>query len=489
MLEAKGIRKAFPGVLALDDVSIRVGCGEIRALMGENGAGKSTLIKVLTGVFPPDTGTIALDGTQIVPRSPADALRLGMSTVYQEVNLLPNLSIAENIALGDDARVLVKWAPMRERAERAMAALGIRLDVDRPLERLSMAERQLVAIARAIDRESKVLILDEPTSSLDRDEVAKLFDVVRDLRSKGIAMIFVTHFLEQVYAIADTITVLRNGRHIGTWSCSELSRGDLVREMLGKELLSEAGTKQLCTPSAVTLEAKGIGRRRYLEPLDLTVRSGEVLGLGGLLGSGRTETLKLLTGLEAHDSGTLHWKSRPVSIRNIAKAVKLGIGLCPEDRKGEGICPGLSVRENLLLVVQAQTAWSRLIPKERQTTLVDEMIRLLDIKTSDHEAPIETLSGGNQQKVILARWLLAKPDLLLLDEPTRGIDVGSKAEIRRLVRELAAKGMALVFTSSETEEVVHTCDRILVLRDRKAVAELAEDNVNEEAMLERMATG
>ncbi|MBV6458739.1 MAG: Fructose import ATP-binding protein FruK [Fimbriimonadaceae bacterium] len=489
MLEAKGIRKAFPGVLALDDVSMSVEQGEVRALMGENGAGKSTLIKVLTGVHAPDAGSILLDGQPIAPRSPADAMRLGMSTVYQEVNLLPNLSVAENVAFGKETRGLVKWGEMRRLAERAIGALGISLDVDQPLDRLSMAERQLVAIARAVDRDSKVLILDEPTSSLDRDEVDKLFAVIRDLQSRGIALVFVTHFIEQVYAIADSITVLRNGRHIGTWPKAELSRSDLVREMLGKELLSEAGSKEAARAGEIVLEAEEIGRRRYLEPLNLQVRSGEVLGLGGLLGSGRTETLKLLTGLETHDTGKLKWKQRAVSIRSVAKAVKLGIGLCPEDRKGEGICPGLSVRENLLLVVQSQARWARLIPPKKQAALVDEMINLLGIKTPGSEAPIENLSGGNQQKVILARWLLAKPELLLLDEPTRGIDVGSKAEIRRLVRELAAKGMAIIFTSSETEEVVHTCDRVLILRDRKAVGELSGGDVSEEQMLDRMATG
>ena len=493
LLEMSGVSKSFPGVLALDRVSFSVDRGEIRALMGENGAGKSTLIKVLTGVHRPDAGSVALDGANVSPRSPIHAQELGISTVYQEVNLVPNLSVAENVCLGAPGRI--QWRKMDERAQRALSRLNLDIDVRRPLGDYSTAVQQLVAIARALDRDAKVLVLDEPTSSLDRDEVERLFELMRRLRDGGMAVVFVTHFLDQVYSIADSITVLRNGRRVGDWRVSDLPKANLVAQMLGRDLedLPHVEHKSVAK-GEVLLGVERLGKSRVLEPLSFIVNKGETLGLAGLLGSGRTETLKLIFGSIPADSGGLLSTSfgnnnvliRPRSPRS---AIRRGIGFCPEDRKAEGVCPGLSVAENLLLVIQARRGWLRKLPKKRADAIVKDHVERLQIKTPDVQRPIDNLSGGNQQKVLLSRWLAANPDILLLDDPTRGIDVGSKLEIRKLVTDLTKKGMSFLFTSSELEEVINTCDRVVVLRDRRMVGELQGEDVNEQRVMELIAEG
>lgn len=477
-----GITKSFPGVLALDAVDFEIRTGEIRALMGENGAGKSTLIKVLTGVYDADQGSIELDGSVIRPSSPSDAQALGISTVYQEINLAPNLSVAENIGLGIGGPI-VKWRLLRARAERALDRLKLKIDVDRPVGEYSVAIQQLVAIARAIDREAKVLVLDEPTSSLDRAEASELFTAMRSLRDSGLAIVFVTHFLEQVYEVSDSITVLRNGKKVGDWPTASLTKSELVSHMLGRSLESIDLKDSAPTAGEPLIFAENIGKRKYLEPLSLTVRKGEVVGLAGLLGSGRTETINLLFGSVCADSGQVNGAS-PAS----HPAVKQGWGLCPEDRKVEGIFPGLSVKENIAVVLQAKRGWFRPIPRNELAQATAEMIDRLRIKTPNAEKPIDQLSGGNQQKTILSRWLVSAPNCLFLDEPTRGIDVGAKLEVCRLVRDLAGKGMAFVFTSSELEEVAGTCDRVYVLRDRKLVGELAADDVSEDQIMEMISS-
>jgi monosaccharide-transporting ATPase len=485
LLQMQGIRQVFPGVVALDSVDFQLEAGEIRALMGENGAGKSTLIKVLTGVYQPDSGSISLEDRQIRPASPAHAQGLGISTVYQEVNLAPNLSVAENIGLGADSGNWVRWSELRQRARAALARLNLDLDVDRPVSDYSMAIQQLVAIARAIDREAKVLVLDEPTSSLDQGECEQLFALMRTLRGQGMAIVFVTHFLEQVYAVADSITVLRNGEKVGDWATAELPREELVAKMLGRSLESVDVKSQLPTsPAAVFLKVEGIGRKKYLQPLSLEVREGEVVGLTGLLGSGRTEAMKLIYGATASDSGSVNGQK---PFRSPYSAIRASLGLCPEDRKAEAIFPGLSIRENILTVLQARRGWFRPLSNAKGRQLADEMIAKLQVKTPGSDKLIEQLSGGNQQKVILARWLAAEPKCLLLDEPTRGIDVGTKLEIRLLMRQLCKRGMAFIFTSSELEEVVGTSDRLVVLRDRHKVGELEGDEVTEEAAMQAIA--
>ena len=502
LLELKGIRKEFPGVVALDGVDFAVDAGEIRALMGENGAGKSTLIKVLTGVYAPDGGTIMLlrpttraeGGSSlraIQPRSTAHAQELGISTVYQEVNLVPNLSVAENICLGSEPRKFgrIDWRAMRARARTALQRMNLLLDVSQPLSSFSTALQQMIAIARALDRDAKVLVLDEPTSSLDRDECDRLFSLMRDLRDRGMAIVFVTHFLDQVYAIADTITVLRNGRLVGNWKTADLSRHALVSEMIGRSLEDIERTDLRKQADEVLLAVDGLARKRSMSPISLDVRRGEIVALSGLLGSGRTETMRLVFGADHADAGTIAMDGTLLRIKSPADAVRARMGFCSEDRKLEGICPGLSVRENILLVLQARRGWHRAIPRARQREIVDDFIGRLQIKTPDSERPIENLSGGNQQKALLARWLAADPRFLILDEPTRGIDVGSKLEISMLIRNLASQGMGFLYTSSELEEVVHTADRVVVLRDRSKVGELTGSDLTEGKIMGLIAQG
>jgi monosaccharide-transporting ATPase len=493
LLGMRGIRKVFPGVVALDGVDFNLRAGEVHALMGENGAGKSTLIKVLTGVYQRDGGNTELDGRSIDPRSTLEAETVGISTVYQEVNLVGTLSIAENILLGRQPRRLgvIRWRETRRLAEQALARLGLELDVSRQLDTCSMALQQMVAIARALDVNARILVLDEPTSSLDEQETAALFKIMRQLRDEGLAIVFVTHFLDQVYEISDRITVLRNGALVGEYQTAGLPRLELIGKMLGREPDTVAHKTGDSTTSAdepvELLDAKGIGRRGSVHPLDLSVRRGEVVGLGGLLGSGRTEVARMLFGIDAPDSGEVHIDGQPRAINHPRKAITHGLAFCSEDRKGEGVIPTLSVRENLILAMQASRGPLRLLPRAEQDQLCDHYIKALNIKTPNAATPIGNLSGGNQQKVLLARWLAMQPRLIILDEPTRGIDVGAKAEIEKLVLSLREKGMAVIFISSELEEVVHTCDRVAVLRDRRKVGELTGGELTGQRIMELVA--
>ncbi len=492
LLEIRGLTKGFPGVQALDHVDFTLYPGEIHGLLGENGAGKSTLIKVLTGVFRRDAGTISLDGEEISARDPADALSLGIGTVYQEVNLLPNLSVAENLFIGRQPHRfgLVRTGEMRRRASGLLADYGLDIDVANPLSSYSVAVQQIVAIARAVDLSAKVLILDEPTASLDAQEVETLFGILGRLKSRGIGIVFVTHFLDQVYAVCDRITVLRNGRLVGSRPIAEVPRIDLVSMMLGRELAAEAlHRNQRPTVTGNPLVAfENYGKRRLLEPFDLAVRPGEVVGLAGLLGSGRTETAKLVFGIERADSGQAFVDGKPVRIATPRDAARLRFGFTPEDRKTEGIVAELSIRENIILALQAQRGWLHLIPKRKQDEIANHFIKLLDIRTPDAEKPIGLLSGGNQQKALLARWLATEPRFLILDEPTRGIDVGAHAEIIRLIERLCADGLALLVISSELEEIASYSDRVIVLRDRRHVRELSGDEVSADTIMTTIAS-
>jgi galactofuranose transport system ATP-binding protein len=493
VLEVTGIHKAFPGVKALSDAGLRLYPGEVHTLMGQNGAGKSTLIKVLTGVYQPDAGSIVLEGRAIRPRSTQDAQNLGISTVYQEVNLCPNLSVAENIFIGRYPRRfgMVDWRSMRTQATALLERLQIHVDVSKPLADYPLAIQQMVAIARALNTESRVLILDEPTSSLDEAEVQMLFSVLRRLREEGMAILFVTHFLDQTYAISDRITVMRNGEREGEYPCAELSRLALVNKMIGApadaEHATEAATADTNEHGEVFLRARGIARKGVLSPVDLEIRRGELLGLAGLLGSGRTETARLLFGADKADSGTFDIDGKQVSFSNPRDAIREGIGFCSEDRKHEGAILALSVRENLILALQARQGIFRAIPFKRQQQLATDYVKWLGIKTASIETPIGTLSGGNQQKVLLARWLATDPRLMILDEPTRGIDVRAKQEIMDYVSNLCRKGMSILFISSELPEVLRVSDRMVVMRDRKACGEYRRGELDETSVLHVIA--
>ena len=491
VLEMTGIRKTFPGVVALDGVDFRLFPGEVHALMGENGAGKSTLIKVLTGVYGIDGGEIRLAGEPVHFAGPLQAQQAGVSTVYQEVNLCPNLSVAENVFIGREPRRLgrIRWGEMRKRAATLLADLDLNLDVAAPLHSYSLAIQQMVAIARAVDISAKVLILDEPTSSLDASEVQRLFDVLRRLKNDGVAILFVSHFLDQVYEVADRMTVLRNGRLIGEYRTAELSQVQLVTKMIGKELTVLDRLDDEARTAAAPGEP-GLGRTGAIQPFDLTIRSGEIVGLAGLLGSGRTEVARLLYGADRADSGHLEIGGEAVTLRAPRTAMRHGIAFSSENRRTEGIIGELSVRENIVLALQAARGWSRPVPRRRQDELVAKYVKALDIRPAHPETPVRNLSGGNQQKVLLARWLITEPRLLIVDEPTRGIDVGAKAEIQKLLVELAGGGMAVLFVSAELEEVLRLSHKIEVLRDRRLVEEIENTGgVDADRIMQTIASG
>jgi simple sugar transport system ATP-binding protein len=495
ILVMEGISKAFPGVQALDNVSLTLKRGQILCLVGENGAGKSTLMKVLTGVDQPDSGTIILDGKVIQAKSPQHAQSLGISTVYQEINLCPNLTVAENILIGWEPRRLggIDWVRMNAEARQFLKRLDIDIDVTQTLGSYSVALQQMVAIARALwFTSAKILILDEPTSSLDTHETEQLFQVMRKLRKDGMGIIFITHFIDQVYAVADQITVLRNGKWVGAFATDSLPRLELISKMIGRNLTEFDDMTRLKLESAghiageALLEAHGLGLTGAIEPFDLKLHAGEVVGLAGLLGSGRTEIAGLLFGIDKPDSGTVLVNGKSVRDHSPLGSIERGVALCPEDRKAEGIVDDLTVRENIALALQASRGWFKYLSMQQQYEITNKYIKLLNIATPSADQLVKNLSGGNQQKVILARWLATNPQVLILDEPTRGIDVGTKAEIQKLVLSLAEEGKACVFISSELEEVLRTSHRIVVLREREKVAEFVGE-VDEKAFIHAIA--
>ena len=495
LLKMRGICKNFPGVKALDNVDFNLNKGEIHALMGENGAGKSTLIKVLTGVEEFESGQIILeDKKSIINKSPKEAQENGISTVYQEVNLCPNISVAENLFLDREPRKfgLIDWQKMNRMSKELLDKLDIKIDVTKPTESYSIAIQQMIAIARAVDMSAKVLILDEPTSSLDDGEVEKLFLLMKKLKNDGIGIIFVTHFLEQVYAVCDKITVLRNGALVGEVEVNNLPRVQLVAKMMGKDFNDLENIKSESTQTTgkeVLLSTKSLGSNGNIKPFDLKLNKGEVIGITGLLGSGRSELVRAIYGADKTDTGQIVFKNKEVKITAPIDAMKLGMAYLPENRKDEGIIADLSVRENIIIAMQAKQGIFKLIPRKKQEEFVDKYIEILQIKTAGRETPIKQLSGGNQQKVILARWLLTNPELLILDEPTRGIDVGTKTEIQKLVLKLATEGMSVIFISSEIEEMIRTCQRMVVMRDKKKVGELKSDEISQNNIMSAIAGG
>ena len=495
LLEMRGICKYFPGVRALENVDFTLRAGEIHALVGENGAGKSTLIKVLTGVHPKDGGEIRMEGQPIAPTSPLDAQKHFISTVYQEVNLCPNLTVAENIFIGREPKKhgMIDWKSVNRRSAELLKRLNLgNVDVTRTLDSYSVAVQQMIAIARAVDVQAKVLILDEPTSSLDENETQRLFAVVRDLKKQGLGIIFVSHFLDQIYDLCDRVTVLRNGELGGEYELESLPRVELISKMIGKELgdIQNMEKNVSAAGDEVLIQAEGLTAFGRISDFDLQIHKGEVIGFAGLLGSGRTETAELLFGVAKPEKGTLKMNGQPVHFSSPFDAMQHKVAFCPEDRKVQGIIGDLSVRENIIIGLQAKKGiWSH-IPMKEQQRIADEYIKLLQIKVSSPEQLIKNLSGGNQQKAIIARWLVTQPDLLILDEPTRGIDIGTKTEIQKMVIQLAReKHMSIVFISSEIDEMTRTCTRLAVLRDRRKVAELTGDDINSDRVMAAIAGG
>jgi simple sugar transport system ATP-binding protein len=496
VLTMRKICKAFPGVNALRDVDFTLRKGEIHALMGENGAGKSTLIKVLTGVYAKDRGQVYIEGIDraINIKSPQEAQDLGISTVYQEITLCPNLTVAENMFIGRGRYNFVRWGGMRKKAAAILDKLGIPAKGAQQLANCSLAVQQMVAIARAVDMDCKALILDEPTSSLDDHETAKLFDLMRSLKARGVGIVFVTHFLEQVYEVCDSITVLRNGELVGEYAIKDLPRLELVSKMIGKDLSDlsqirrgEAGDAD-CKGSPV-YEAEGLSSAAGVRPFNFQIRKGEVNGFAGLLGSGRSESVRAIFGADRVTGGMVKMDGRNVRVSRPIEAMKNGIGYLPEDRKNDGIIADLSVRDNIILALQVMKGFFRPFSRAQAQAFANEYIKILDIKTASADTPVKSLSGGNQQKVILARWLLTYPKYLILDEPTRGIDISVKVEIQKLVLRLAGEGMSITFISSETEEMLRACSRLIVMRDRHVAGELSGGDMTRDNIMRTIAGG
>ncbi|WP_411676171.1 sugar ABC transporter ATP-binding protein [Caproicibacter sp.] len=496
LITMRDITKTFPGVVALDHAQLTLRKGEIHALMGENGAGKSTIIKCLTGVYERDAGEIRMAGVEgnIFNHSTQEAQKIGIATVYQEVNLCPNLSVAENLFIGREPRTklgMVDWKVMNRKARKIMDDLKIHLDVTNILENYSLAIQQMVAIARAVDMDCKVLILDEPTSSLDDTEVAKLFHLMRGLKEKGVGILFVTHFLEQVYEVCDRITVMRNGKFVNEYDVAELPRMQLVAAMLGKDFDDLATIKPEGASAAgeeLVVEARNLSHKGTIKPFDFEIRKGEVVGVTGLLGSGRSEMVRCIYGADRAQTGSEKMHGKSLKINAPIDSIKAGMGFLPDDRKADGCVADLSVRENIILALQARQGLFHTLPMAKQNELADQFIDLLQIKTPSRETPLSQLSGGNQQKVILARWLCTHPDFLILDEPTRGIDIGTKTEFQKLVLKFASEGMSVVFISSEIDEMLRTCSRMCIMRDGAKVGEI-DGEMTQESVMSAIAGG
>ncbi len=492
LLQTQKLTKIFGNTHALANVDFNLYAGEIHALLGENGAGKSTLIKLITGVYRKDGGIILLEGKPIEPQSPRDAQTYGISAVYQEINLVPTLSVAENIFLGRQPTRFgfIDMRRVNAQAKALLQTYRLDIDVTRTLSTYSVAIQQIIAIARGVSMSAKVLILDEPTASLDAREVQMLFEVMRSLSARGLGIILITHFLDQVYQISDRITVLRNGEKVSEHLTRELPKRQLISDMLGREFseIAEAGeTSTAPMREGAFLHAHGIARKGMLHPLDLIIAKGEIVGLAGLLGSGRTEAAQLLFGIYRSDGGEMMVKGKTITLKSPRDAVRHGFAMCPEDRKVDGIIPELSVRENIIVALQAKQGWFKYLPYAEQEAIAQEMIAALRIVTPDSSRPVSELSGGNQQKVILARWLASQPEFLILDEPTRGIDVGAHAEIINIIKRLCSEGLALLVISSELSEVVDYSNRVVVMRDRQKLTELTGDDINETTVMHAIA--
>jgi galactofuranose transport system ATP-binding protein len=495
VIDVRGAYKSFPGVRALRGVDFSVRPGEVHALVGENGAGKSTLIKVVTGVYQVDEGDIRLDGRPVAFTSPLEAQDAGISTIYQEVNLIPLMSVARNLFLNrEPSRFgVIDSARMKREAYEILRGYGVDVNPARQLRSLGLGAQQMVAIARAVQIDARVVIMDEPTSSLEAREVDTLFGVIRRLREQGIAIVYVSHRLDELYEICDRVTIMRDGETVHVDDMAAVDRLQLVALMLGRDLtdVRQHGSTAFAAEHKVSgepvLRAEGLHRAHQLDSVSVDLRPGEVVGLGGLLGSGRSETARAIAGAMPLDRGTVTVDGTPLKRRSTAAAIRAGVVMLPEDRKTDGIIPNLSVRENIVIAALPRISRAGLVDTAKQDQIVDFFIDRLKIKASSPAQKVGELSGGNQQKVMLARWLCLHPKALLLDEPTRGIDVGAKAEVQSLIDELAEEGLAVMLISSELDELIEGSDRIVVLKDGRVVTELTGDKVSEPALMAALA--
>lgn len=492
LLSMQGITKSFAGVKALSAASLDIAEGEVMALVGQNGAGKSTMIKILTGVHARDEGTIRFAGQDVTFASPAESQANGIATIYQEINLAPQRSVAENIYMSREPKKygLLDRRAMRDGARRVLQTFKLDIDVDRPVGDFSAATRQMVAIARAVIQNARLVIMDEPTSSLDEREVAVLFETIRTLKSQGVSVCFIGHRLDELYEICDRVTIMRDGHTVAVSPMADMPKMALVRNMLGKELaafqaMERAAGSEGGRPVRLSLDQVGSGVR--VRDVSLKVHQGEIAGLAGLLGSGRTETARIIFGVDRLRQGSMTMDGQSRNYAEPSAAIADGIGLVAEDRKVDGIIPDMSIRENMTLALLPQLKKSGIVDRARQDQIAEKFIKALGIKCASADQPIKELSGGNQQKVLLARWLCTDPKLLIVDEPTRGIDIGAKAEILKLLRSLADEGLSVLMISSELEELLAAADNVTVLSDGRSVASIPRADLSEEAVLSAMA--
>ncbi|MEM1505731.1 sugar ABC transporter ATP-binding protein [Domibacillus sp. 8LH] len=488
LLQMKNISKTFPGVKALDNVMLEVKKGEVHALIGENGAGKSTLIKILAGIYKPDPGAaFYFEGKEAEIQKPIDATLKGISIIYQDLSLFPNLSVAENIYIGRDSDKKpwkkMKWNEMEDKAKKALKELGVEIDVHTPVEKLSIAQQQLIEIARALAFDSKLIVMDEPTSSLSSGEVEKLYKVIDDLKNRGISIIFVSHKLKELFTVSDRFTVLRDGKYVGTYDTEELNEDKLIQLMVGRQVLYEKNKEKVKTGKTL-LEVKGLSKEGNFKDITFELKEGEVLGITGLVGSGRTELAQAIFGVNRPYKGELKINGETVVIKSSEDAVKKGIAYVPESRKTQGLVLRQSIINNISLPVLKQLRNKfKLIDRKKEVQLAKHYVETLDVRPALPNRAAGDLSGGNQQKVVIGKWLSTKPKILIIDEPTNGIDIGAKSEIHKLMRKLAAEGMGIIMISSELPEVLAVSDRILIMRHGRIAGEVGIEEATQENIM------
>ena len=490
-LEMRGITKTYPGVRALDGVDFTVRQGEVHALVGENGAGKSTLMKILAGAQPRDSGEILLNGRPVIIDTPQRAMDLGIAIIYQEFNLVPYMTAAENIFLGREPRGalpgFVNFSTMYSEAQKIIDRLGVRLSVRTPVNRLSVAQQQMVEVAKAVSQKAKIIAMDEPSATLTEHELENLFALIRQLKGEGVSIIYISHRLDEIFQIADRVTVLRDGHLVATKDVAETNREDVIRMMVGRELKEKIPKKPAPIGDPV-LSVTGLERAGVLHDISFTVHKGEVVGIAGLVGAGRTEVARCIFGADPIDAGEIHVDGKRVDIRSPQDAIRLGIGLVTEDRKALGLVLGMAVRENVTLANLGFLSRLGFVNRRKEREVTNRLVSDLGIKTPGIEQLVQNLSGGNQQKVVLAKWLFTKSKVMIFDEPTRGIDVGSKVEIYQLMNRLAENGVGIVMISSELPEVLGMSDRIIVMHEGRIAGELSAREATQEAIM-HLATG